>query len=156
MPRQPIRSRPALETPVDPPPPRPPPGLTWTQVRQVKRLPGNGAGVPHLPGLACSDRIQHFQASCECPMVPRPPPPPFSPTGYAGEPPPHPQPGPTVPAHLCKHFRTSEVTALRNAGIDSRSPPKAPPPPPLGASAPAPACVPGCPPVCQAAPAEGL
>ncbi|CAK7306196.1 hypothetical protein VULLAG_LOCUS12376 [Vulpes lagopus] len=53
----------ALETPVDPPPPTHTPRAYLDQVRQVKHLPGNGAGAPHLPGPVCSDRIQRFQAS---------------------------------------------------------------------------------------------
>lgn len=37
--------------------------LTWVQVRQVKRLPGNRPRAPNLLGPACSNRIQHSQAS---------------------------------------------------------------------------------------------
>lgn len=72
-PRQPIGSGPALETaPVNLPSFQ----LTWVQVRQVKCLPGNRPRAPHLLGPACSNRIQHSQASRECPT--RPTPPPFS------------------------------------------------------------------------------
>ncbi|KAK7805826.1 hypothetical protein U0070_003881, partial [Myodes glareolus] len=59
-PRQPIGSGPALgTTPVNPLSFQ----LTWMQVRQVKRLPGNGARAPHLLGPACLNRIRHSQAS---------------------------------------------------------------------------------------------
>lgn len=86
------------------------------QVRQVKRLPGNGARAPHLLGSACLNRIRSSQASRECPTPPHPPRPHLFHWFHYWEPPPTLGSFPSRPVPAPSD---QQVTCWGNAGTDS-------------------------------------